>query len=135
MNAVKSLLEKDPVRAVEVFERALRFARQQLGPDVTVLRLQILLNAHLNPASSQRELAALSGGISATALSRNLADLSAWSSRKQEGLGLVELRADPMNLRVKRIYLTARGKRFVRQLMGIFQDAARHTDRSGGSND
>ena len=52
---------------------------------------------------------------SITALSRNLADLSALTTRKLPGPGLLELRTDLLNLRVKRAYLTPKGRRFVKQ--------------------
>jgi DNA-binding MarR family transcriptional regulator len=51
------------------------------------------------------------------ALSRNLADLSALTTRKLPGPRLLELRTDPLNLRVKRVYLTPRGRRFVKRLL------------------
>ena len=52
---------------------------------------------------------------SITALSRNLADLSRFTTQKRVGPGLIELRVDPMNLRIKRVFLSTKGARFVRQ--------------------
>ena len=75
----------------------------------------ILICVFFNEGLSQRELLAKLESTSITALSRNLADLSAWTTRKTEGPGLIELRADPMNLRVKRVYLTSAGQRFMRR--------------------
>lgn len=90
---------------------ALRFFRSELSPDVTAQRLLILLAVRREEGLSQKELGERLEATTPTALSRNLADLSSFTSRKQEGPGLVELRTDPMNLRVRRVYLTQRGKR------------------------
>jgi DNA-binding MarR family transcriptional regulator len=99
------------------FERTLRRARSQLGPDVTLQRLLILVNVYLNEGLSQSELRSSLDATSATALSRNLADLSAWTSRKQTGPGLLELRTDPMNLRRKSIHLTDTGRELIEKLL------------------
>lgn len=93
-------------------DRLLRYARRELGPDVTVQRLLILLNVHLNEGLSQSELLTRLEGTSITALSRNLADLSGRTSRKSAGPGLIELRTDPTNLRRKHVWLTRAGRRF-----------------------
>ena len=96
--------------------RALSFCRARLGADVTALRISILLCVARNEGLSQRELLDRLDGVSTTALSRNLADLSALNVRKTKGLGLIALKGDPMNLRIKRVFLTAKGRRFVERL-------------------
>lgn len=108
-----SSLPADGPGALGRFERTLRRARRQLGPDVTIQRVLILLNVYMNEGLSQSELRTQLDATSATALSRNLADLSAWTSRKQTGPGLLELRTDPMNLRRKTIHLTETGRALV----------------------
>lgn len=100
---------------LNALDKSLRFARAELSADVTAQRLLILISVFFNEGMSQRELLAKLDSTSITALSRNLADLSLWTTRKAEGPGLIEQRSDPMNLRVKRVYLTARGKHFVRR--------------------
>lgn len=102
---------------LHALDNALRFARSHLSPDVTAQRLLILICVYFNQGLSQRELLTKLDSTSITALSRNLADLSAWTTRKKEGPGLIEMRADPMNLRIKRVYLTGAGQKFVRQLL------------------
>ncbi|MEE4360004.1 MAG: hypothetical protein V2I63_00620 [Pseudomonadales bacterium] len=97
-------------------DRLLRSARQALGPDVTVHRLLILVNVYLNEGLSQTELLRQLDGTSVTALSRNLADLTAWTSSKRPGPGLLELRTDPMNLRRKTVHLTEAGHRLIETL-------------------
>lgn len=109
-----SSAELDQLHALD---DALRFARSHLSPDVTVQRLLILICVYFNQGLSQRELLTKLDSTSITALSRNLADLSAWTTRKTEGPGLIELRGDPMNLRVKQVHLTSAGETFVRRLL------------------
>ncbi len=95
--------------------RLLNCARRDLGPDVSVLRMLILLSAYENEGVSQGELLGYLERTSAAALSRNLADLSALSSSKTSGLGLIELRIDPKNLRKRHVFLTAKGKRLIKR--------------------
>ncbi len=103
------------------FCRALSLVRARVSPDITAQRLLILLAAHAHEGLSQRELLDKLEGTSITALSRNLADLSRFTSRKSEGPGLVELRSDPMNLRVRRVYLTRRGRRLVADIERLLE--------------
>lgn len=105
-----STAELDQLHALD---NALRFARSELSADITAQRLLILICVYFNQGLSQRELLTKLESTSITALSRNLADLSAWTTRKTEGPGLIELRPDPMNLRVKRVFLTNTGQKFV----------------------
>lgn len=110
-----SSLSKAEVEQLHALDEALRFARSELTADVTAQRLLILISVFFNQGMSQRELLTKLDSTSITALSRNLADLSAWTTRKSEGPNLIELRPDPMNLRVKRVFLTKTGERFVRR--------------------
>jgi DNA-binding MarR family transcriptional regulator len=114
---VKELTSSE-LKQLQALDRALRFARSEISPDITAQRLLILICVYFNQGMSQRELLTKLDSTSITALSRNLADLSAWTTRKTEGPGLIELRQDPMNLRVKRVFLTPAGKRFVRRWLG-----------------
>lgn len=103
---------------LHALDDALRFARSELSADVTAQRLLILICVYFNQGLSQRDLLTKLESTSITALSRNLADLSAWTTRKKQGPGLIELRSDQMNLRVKRVFLTSAGEKFVRRWLG-----------------
>ena len=107
--------DKQAIHYLGLLDRALRFARKNLSPDITAQRLLILRAVYFHEGLSQRELMHHLESTSITALSRNLADLSALTTRKLPGPGLLELRTDPLNLRVKRVYLTPRGRRFVKR--------------------
>ncbi|HNP37192.1 MAG TPA: hypothetical protein PKK10_15185 [Woeseiaceae bacterium] len=109
------MVETADVDNILELDRALRFARAKLSPDITAQRLLILIGVYLHEGLSQRDLLNHLDSTSITALSRNIADLSDLTTRKLPGPGLLELRADPMNLRVKRVFLTRKGRNFVRQ--------------------
>ena len=119
---------------LHVLDRALRFARAELSPDVTAQRLLILICVYFNQGMSQRELLSKLDSTSITALSRNLADLSEWTTRKTEGPGLIELRPDPMNLRVKRVFLTKAGTGFVRRWLAAGAGGARSRKRKAAAS-
>jgi DNA-binding MarR family transcriptional regulator len=107
--------EKSGGQSILKLDRALRYARAKLSPDITAQRLLILIGVYLHEGLSQRELLEHLDSTSITALSRNIADLSELTTRKVSGPGLLELRTDPMNLRVKRVFLTRKGRTFVKQ--------------------
>lgn len=93
----------------------LRFARDEIAPDVTIQRVLVLLTVAAEPGRSQTELARALPGISTAALSRNLADLSRTTSQKRPGPDLVTLAPDPGSLRRKLVRLTPRGKRLIQR--------------------
>ena len=106
-------------RYLQSLDRALRFARARLTADITAQRLLILIAVYFNEGLSQRELLHHLESTSITALSRNLADLSVLTTRKTPGPALLELRVDPANLRIKRVFLTPRGRRFISQWIAV----------------
>lgn len=112
-------------KTLRALDRALRYARAKLSPDITAQRLLILIAVYFHEGLSQRELLTHLESTSITALSRNLADLSALTTRKTPGPGLLELRVDPLNLRVKRIFLTSKGRRFMREWLSLAGDNKR----------
>lgn len=114
-----------PMRTLRSLDRALRFARARLSPDITAQRLLILIAVYFHEGLSQRELLAHLELTSITALSRNLADLSALTTRKLPGPGLLEQRTDPLNLRVKRVFLTRKGKTFMKQWLAVTSGSKR----------
>jgi len=113
------MVEKKPIETLRSLDRALRFARARLSADVTAQRVLILIAVYFNEGLSQRELLKHLDTTSITALSRNLADLSGLTTRKLPGPGLLELRVDPLNLRVKRVFLTRKGRQFMQQWLAV----------------
>lgn len=109
------MLDQKMTIEMQQLDKALRFARTNLSPDVTAQRLLILIGVYFHEGLSQRELLSFLDSTSITALSRNIADLSSLTTKKLPGPGLLELRVDPLNLRVKRIFLTKKGHRFMKR--------------------
>ncbi|MEJ2127825.1 MAG: hypothetical protein P8X81_03165 [Woeseiaceae bacterium] len=118
-----SMAATKPMRTMRMLDRALHFARKKLTTDITAQRLQILLAVYFNEGLSQRELLRFLDMTSITALSRNIADLSRLTTKKLKGPGLLELRVDPLNLRVKRVFLTKKGERFMEQWLAYANTA------------
>lgn len=116
---MKSMAAQKPIRTLRALDSALRFARSKLSPDITAQRLLILIAVYFHEGLSQRELLNHLELTSITALSRNLADLSRLTTKKLPGPGLLELRVDPLNLRIKRVFLTKKGKRFMEQWLAF----------------
>jgi DNA-binding MarR family transcriptional regulator len=100
---------------MQQLEKALRFASSNLTADITAQRLLILIGVYFHEGLSQRELLNFLDSTSITALSRNIADLSALTTKKLPGPALLEQRVDPLNLRVKRVFLTTKGRRFMKR--------------------
>jgi DNA-binding MarR family transcriptional regulator len=109
------MYDKHAMQYLGLLDRALRFARKNLSADVTAQRLLILIAVYFHEGLSQRELMTYLESTSITALSRNLADLSELTTKKAPGPGLLELRTDPLNLRIKRVFLTRKGRSFVKR--------------------
>jgi DNA-binding MarR family transcriptional regulator len=116
---MKSMTGSKKEKALHALDHALRFARAKLSADITAQRLLILIGVYFHEGLSQRELLEHLDSTSITALSRNLADLSSMTTRKTPGPGLLELRVDPMNLRVKRVFLTRKGRKFMQRWLEI----------------
>jgi DNA-binding MarR family transcriptional regulator len=109
------MYDEHAVQYLGILDRALRFARKNLSADITAQRLLILIAVYFHEGLSQRELMNYLESTSITALSRNLADLSALTTKKLRGPALLELRTDPLNLRIKRVFLTRKGRSFVKR--------------------
>jgi DNA-binding MarR family transcriptional regulator len=111
--------------SLHALDRALRYARARLSPDITAQRLLILIAVYFNEGLSQRELLTHLESTSITALSRNVADLSSLTTKKLPGPGLLELRVDPLNLRIKRVFLTRKGRQFMNEWLRLTAGATR----------
>ena len=106
-------------KELQQLDRALRYARAHLSADITAQRLLILIAVYFHEGLSQRELLGHLDSTSITALSRNLADLSTLTTKKTVGPGLLKLTVDPLNLRVKRVSLTPKGRRFMKRWSAV----------------
>lgn len=95
--------------------RILQKLRQLVDADLSVQKALTLLLISANEGLSQVELAKLAK-TSRAATSKNVLDLTAVTSRKSRGPGLVEQRQDPMERRVNRLFLTAKGTKALKEV-------------------
>jgi DNA-binding MarR family transcriptional regulator len=107
------------IRTLRVLDRASRFALARLSADTTAQRLLILHAVYFNEGLSPRELPQHLESTSSTALSRNLADLSGLTSRKMPGPNLLERRIDRLNIRIKRVFPTRKGKSLMKRWLDV----------------
>ncbi len=85
-------------------------AVREVDPDVSVQKLQVLVEVMCNPGIDQASLLQ-SVDQSRSAVSKNIAEWSAINSRKKPGPGFIESRIDPMNRVSRLLYPTDKGKR------------------------
>ena len=116
------MVEATQARTLRSLDRALRYARAKLSPDITAQRMLILIAVYFHEGLSQRQLLKFLELTSITALSRNIADLSNLTTKKLPGPGLLELRVDPLSLRIKRVFLTKKGRRFMDKWLEVASD-------------
>ena len=99
----------------------LRTARETLGTDTTLLRLETLLRIAAEEGQSQREIGEAMK-VQKTTVSQNVLNLSVTGAYLQAGPGLVEQQIDPMERRKKVLSITTKGQRllekFARNMRG-----------------
>lgn len=103
------------------FSRALQQARL-LDPEMPTQTLEAFL--HIAASSEDmnfRDLAELLG-MSAPTATRNVAVLAERRGAGKKGLGLVDTYEDAIDRRIKRVTLTAKGRRFLESLMAPLEN-------------
>lgn len=98
--------------SMEAAIRLSRFLRKvrETDPELTVQKLQILVEVMMNPGIEQQSLI-LKVDQTRSAVSKNLADWSEITSRKKPGPGLIESRIDPRNRVIRTIHPTSEGRK------------------------
>lgn len=91
-------------------DRALGALQNAVHESATALAIRVYLAVAANEGSSVSEVARITRLPLSTA-SRVLLDLGVQNRDKGKGFGLVEVKPDPHDLRVKRYYLTQDGLR------------------------
>lgn len=93
--------------------RLLKAARAMIADEVTVQKLDTLLQACLHPDGIEQGTLLEKAKLSRSATSKNVADLSKITSRKTPGPDLLESVIDPMNRVIRTIRVTPNGEREV----------------------
>jgi len=103
------------LKTIRMFDRL-----RDLHPDMTVWQAMVLLTVAATPGIQQRDLySKLDMGDSSA--SRTIALLTDVGARGFAGLDLVTSLTDTADRRMRRLYLTPKGKRKVEELMRILQ--------------
>jgi DNA-binding MarR family transcriptional regulator len=107
------------------YDRALRQSRAAIDPLVSSQLIQAFLAVALHEGQTLTEIADSLGANLSTA-SRQLLDLGDRNRKREPGYGLVEVVADPMNLRINRYSLTPKGKLIIREINQIIEENNGH---------
>lgn len=91
--------------------RFLKEARELIADDVTVQKLDTLVQVLLQPDGIPQADILLKANLTRTAASKNVADLSSITSRKKAGPNLVESVIDPLNRTSRTIRMTPTGEK------------------------
>lgn len=93
---------------------------RQVNSTMTIQVVHTLMLIALHEGASVTEIAKMSG-FKLSTVSRNILDLGQLDRRRQPGLGLVETKIDPMELRKKQVALTPKGEALLRQVLDIMK--------------
>jgi DNA-binding MarR family transcriptional regulator len=93
---------------------------KRFDPGMPLGRLEAFILVVLHEGKSLKDLCQISGQPQST-LSRHLLDLGVRTRRREPGLGLVEWRIDPYELRKKQYLLTPKGRELAGRLLKILE--------------
>ncbi len=95
-------------------------AFRNINPTMSIQVVHTLMLIALHKGASVTEIAKMSG-FKIPTVSRNILDLGKHDRRRAPGLGLVETKVDPMELRKKQVGLTPKGEMLLRQIIDIMK--------------
>jgi DNA-binding MarR family transcriptional regulator len=95
-------------------------AIREIDAGIPLTTVAVFLQIAAYPSSTSKEITTRLG-ISQSATSRHLADLSDHSWTKKQGLGLIEVIEDPLDRRTKRAFLTFNGQSLVKRISAIVE--------------
>jgi DNA-binding MarR family transcriptional regulator len=95
---------------------------QAHSPTIPLAMAEAFLLVALNEGKSLRELCAIAGQPQST-MNRHLLDLGDRNRRMEPGLGLVEWRLHPRELRRKQYLLSPKGRKLLQEILGHLANA------------
>ena len=95
--------------------KLLELIRKEVDGEMSLQKLQVLLTALANPTGIDQSTLLKRVDQSRAAVSKNVADLSLLTSKKEVGVGLIRSDADPMNLSTRIITPTAKGIKLAKE--------------------
>ena len=96
---------------------------REIDAEMQAQSIAVLLKVAKHPVPIRMADIAAELGLSQSTISRNVAYLGDWNRHKEVGHKLLEAYEDPMERRRKLVKLTAKGRRFVKSLNEIIQEA------------
>lgn len=93
---------------IAILSAALKAFREEVDHDITATRIMTLLVVVNEPGIQQVDLERALGGLSPSAVSRNVLDLSSVKRNREPGPDFLEQRPDPMYRKRNLIYPTAK---------------------------
>ena len=94
---------------LRALSKMLKFARANVSDKMTVQQLDTLITISLEPEGIDQANLVKRADLSRSGASKNIADLTALTSRHKPGPGLVESLIDPFNRSTRSIKLTMKG--------------------------
>jgi DNA-binding MarR family transcriptional regulator len=107
---------------------------KRFDPGMPLGRLEAFILVVLHEGKSLKDLCQISGQPQST-LSRHLLDLGEHTRRRERGLGLVEWRIDPYELRRKQYLLTPKGRELLGRLLEILEPSEGQRGRRSGPSE
>lgn len=93
---------------------------RNINPTMSIQVVHTLMLVSLHEGASVTEIAKMAG-FKLSTVSRNILDLGLKDRRREQGLGLVETKVDPMELRKKQVGITPKGMALLRQVIDIMK--------------
>lgn len=111
-------MSEDEIKAASRLSKLLENSALLLGRELTIPALVTFLTVIQNEGISGKEIADLQG-VPQSTLSAQLRTLSERSRDKKPGLGLVAVREDIYDARMKRYSLTPKGRNVARNILSF----------------
>lgn len=113
------LPDEETVRDIKSLMKLMAHFRD-ISPSMTVSMAVTFLSVAANEGTSLVDLKGPTGFKTST-LSRHLIDLGDRNRKKEAGLGLVDCRQDPMELRKNQYTLTPKGRTLLRKVLKLIE--------------
>lgn len=95
----------------------MKLLRDRIDSEMSISRALVFLYIGMNDGLNQSEVSRMAG-LEKAAASRNVLDLSSFTSRRKEGPGLIEARRDdPHDRRANILYLTDKGREIYQEVL------------------
>lgn len=116
-------MELTQKQLIAILQTALSAFRAEVDEDITATRILTLLAVAEQPGIAQTDLEKALDGLSASAVSRNLLDLSSYKRNKTPGPDFLQQRPDPMYRKRHLVYPTSKAEDWLAALAARVSEA------------